>query len=127
MLHVADVRRSLAFDRERLGFTLLSPEPLVESDVVGLHRELAGRGVNVGSLCVTAYRMKEFSCLDPDGHMLTFGLETDAPPTPDEDEGRAPGGRTTTRRRSPGASPSRARASSRAPRAAPTRGARPGS
>jgi hypothetical protein len=28
--------------------------------------------------------MKEFSLLDPDGHMLTFGQDTDEPPTPDE-------------------------------------------
>jgi hypothetical protein len=30
--------------------------------------------------------MKEFSCLDADGHMLTFRQETDEPPTPDEDQ-----------------------------------------
>jgi hypothetical protein len=28
--------------------------------------------------------MKEFSLLDPDGHMLTFGQDTDEPPTPHE-------------------------------------------
>ena len=67
MLHVSDVRRSM-------------------DDVVGLHRDLAGRGVDVGPLCVTVYHMKEFSCLDPDGHMLTFGQETDEPPTPDDEE-----------------------------------------
>jgi catechol 2,3-dioxygenase-like lactoylglutathione lyase family enzyme len=91
MLHVADIRRSLAFYRGRLGFTMLSAEELVESfgwahiqrdgvalmlaggraggpirrpgdrdgrwpvmfyfypdDVVILHRELAGHGVDVG-------------------------------------------------------------------------------
>jgi hypothetical protein len=41
----------------------------------------------VGDLCVTFYQMKEFSCLDPDGHMLTFGQHTDEPPTPDEHAG----------------------------------------
>jgi uncharacterized glyoxalase superfamily protein PhnB len=55
-------------------------------DVVTLHRTLKERGVEVGNLCVTFYRMKEFSCLDPDGHMLTFGQDTAEPPTPEEDE-----------------------------------------
>jgi catechol 2,3-dioxygenase-like lactoylglutathione lyase family enzyme len=129
MLHVTDIRRSLGFYRDQLGFQLLSPEPLLDSfgwchircdgvelmltnglaggpirrpgdrderwpvmfyfypdDVVGLHRELTVRGVDVGGLCVTVYQMKEFSILDPDGHMLTFGQGTDEPPTPDEDE-----------------------------------------
>ena len=55
-------------------------------DVESLHLALGSRGVEVGELCVTFYRMKEFSCLDPDGHMLTFGQETDEPPTPGPDE-----------------------------------------
>ena len=55
-------------------------------DVESLHRALGSRGVEVGTLCVTFYRMKEFSLLDPDGHMLTFGQNTDEPPTPEEDE-----------------------------------------
>ena len=123
MLHVVDVERSLAFYRDRLDFTLLSPEAAVKEwgwahirrdgvslmlaggltggpirekgdtgsdwpvmfyfypdDVVALHGVLKARGVEVGDLCVTFYRMKEFSCLDPDGHMLTFGQETDEPP-----------------------------------------------
>jgi uncharacterized glyoxalase superfamily protein PhnB len=127
MLHVADVDRSLAFYRDNLGFTLVSPESALRDfgwahirrdgvdlmlasglegsplrqpgatsadwpvmfyfypdDVESLHRALASRGVEVGKLCVTFYRMKEFSCLDPDGHMLTFGQETDEPPTSDE-------------------------------------------
>jgi uncharacterized glyoxalase superfamily protein PhnB len=82
MLHVADIERSLAFYRERLGFT-----PVMffyPDDVVALHRELTQRGVEVGELSVTFYRMKEFSFLDPDGHMLTFGQGTDEPPTPEE-------------------------------------------
>ena len=54
-------------------------------DVESLHRALGSRGVDVGKLCVTVYRMKEFSCLDPDGHLLTFGQDTNEPPTPDED------------------------------------------
>jgi catechol 2,3-dioxygenase-like lactoylglutathione lyase family enzyme len=53
-------------------------------DVVALQRTLSDRGLAVGSLCVTAYHMKEFACLDPDGHLLTFGQPTDEPPTPDE-------------------------------------------
>src|SRR4030095_14733674 len=41
-------------------------------DVESLHLALGSRGVEVGKLSVTFYRMKEFSCLDPDGPMLTF-------------------------------------------------------
>jgi uncharacterized glyoxalase superfamily protein PhnB len=127
MLHVSDSERSLAFYREALGFSLASPESVVEEwrwahirsggvelmlaegleggpirepgatgedwpaiyyfypdDVVGLHAGLRARGVAVGDLCVTFYRMKEFSCLDPDGHMLSFGQETDEPATQGE-------------------------------------------
>src|SRR4029450_3244624 len=111
MLHVADVERSLAFYRDHLGFSVVSPEggagglaggpirrpgdpgagwPVMfyfyPDDVESLHLALGSRGVEVGELCVTFYRMKEFSCLDPDGHMLTFGQETDEPPTPEPDE-----------------------------------------
>lgn len=100
MLHVADVERSRVFYRDHLGFTLVSPEsarpgattadwPVMfyfyPDDVESLHRALGSRGVDVGGLCVTFYRMKEFSVLDPDGHMLTFGQETDEPPTPGHD------------------------------------------
>jgi hypothetical protein len=41
MLHVSDIRRSLGF---------------YPDDVVGLHRDLASHGVNVGSLRVTPTR-----------------------------------------------------------------------
>jgi len=54
-------------------------------DIESLHRALGSRGVDVGTLRVTVYRMKEFSCLDPDGHLLTFGQDTNEPPTPDGD------------------------------------------
>ena len=54
-------------------------------DVESLHRALGSRGVDVGRLRVTVYRMKEFSRLDPDGHLLTFGQDTNEPPTPDGD------------------------------------------
>lgn len=54
-------------------------------DVVALHGTMRARGIEVGELCVTFYRMKEFSCLDPDGHMLTFGQDTDEPPTPEDE------------------------------------------
>jgi uncharacterized glyoxalase superfamily protein PhnB len=50
-------------------------------DVVGLHAALRAKDIAVGDLCVTFYRMKESSCLDPDGHMLSFGQETDEPAT----------------------------------------------
>jgi uncharacterized glyoxalase superfamily protein PhnB len=54
-------------------------------DVAALHGALRAKGLAVGDLSVTFYQMKEFSCLDPDGHMLTFGQGTDEPPTPDDD------------------------------------------
>jgi catechol 2,3-dioxygenase-like lactoylglutathione lyase family enzyme len=54
-------------------------------DIESLHRALGSHGVDVGTLRVTVYRMKEFSCLDPDGHLLTFGQDTNEPPTPDGD------------------------------------------
>ncbi len=53
-------------------------------DVVALHGALGRKGIAVGDLCVTFYQMKESSCLDPDGHMLTFGQPTEEPPTPGE-------------------------------------------
>jgi len=53
-------------------------------DVVAFHGALLEKGLPVGKLYVTFYRMKEFALLDPDGHMLTFGQDTDEPPTPDE-------------------------------------------
>lgn len=127
MLHVSDIGRSLGFYRDRLDFTLVSPESAVREwrwahlrcggvdlmlaggleggpirlpgsksedwpamyyfypdDVVAFHGALREKGVAVGDLCVTFYRMKEFYCLDPDGHMLTFGQDTDEPPTPGE-------------------------------------------
>ena len=50
-------------------------------DVVALHAELKGKGLEVTDLRVTVYRMKEFELRDPDDYWLWFGQETDEPPT----------------------------------------------
>lgn len=50
-------------------------------DVVALHAEVTEAGLAPDDLCVTFYGMKEFSLMDPDGHRLSFGQDTDEPPT----------------------------------------------
>ena len=50
-------------------------------DVVALHEKLSREGYPITNLTVTFYRMKEFSLKDPDGHYLSFGQESDEPPT----------------------------------------------
>jgi catechol 2,3-dioxygenase-like lactoylglutathione lyase family enzyme len=52
-------------------------------DVVGHHKHLQQLGYEPGDLYVTFYQMKEFSLRDPDGHLLTFGQDTNDPPTPE--------------------------------------------
>ena len=41
------------------------------------------KGHEVSDLAVRFYGMKEFELLDPDGHVLVFGQETDEPVTPE--------------------------------------------
>ena len=53
-------------------------------DVVALHESLRTQGCEVSDLAVRFYGMKEFEMVDPDGHMLTFGQETDDPVTPED-------------------------------------------
>lgn len=55
-------------------------------DVPALHEKLSRAGHAVTELIVTFYGMKEFSLKDPDGHFLSFGQDTDEPPTPCDEE-----------------------------------------
>ena len=46
-------------------------------DVVALRDSIVGKGHAVSDLRVSFYGMKEFDMLDPSGHILWFGQETD--------------------------------------------------
>ena len=52
-------------------------------DVVGLHDHIEDAGYPVSDYAVRFYRMKEIEVVDPDGHVLIFGQDTDEPPTPE--------------------------------------------
>jgi uncharacterized glyoxalase superfamily protein PhnB len=52
-------------------------------DVVALRQSIVAKGYPCGELVVRIYRMKEFEVVDPSGHVLWFGQETDEPPTPE--------------------------------------------
>ncbi len=54
------------------------------ADVVALRESIVERGYPCGELVVRFYGMKEFEVVDPSGHVLWFGQETDDPPTPEE-------------------------------------------
>ena len=47
------------------------------ADVVALRESVLAKGCNASELRVTFYGMKEFDMLDPSGHVLWFGQETD--------------------------------------------------
>jgi uncharacterized glyoxalase superfamily protein PhnB len=53
-------------------------------DVVALRNSMIDLGHSVSDLRVSFYGMKEFDMLDPSGHVLWFGEETDESPTPKE-------------------------------------------
>jgi uncharacterized glyoxalase superfamily protein PhnB len=55
-------------------------------DVVALRDSIAAKGYDVGALRVTFYGMKEFDMLDPSGHYLLFGQDTDEEMTPTKDK-----------------------------------------
>ncbi len=55
-------------------------------DVEALYRHLQGLGLKVTPLEVTFYGMKEFSIRDPDGHLLSFGEESDQQPEQPEQD-----------------------------------------
>ena len=44
-------------------------------DVARLYAQVIARGYQPTPLQVTIYRMREFSLVDPDGHMLSFGQD----------------------------------------------------
>lgn len=52
-------------------------------DVTGLHAEVCAAGYKPTDLVHRFYGMKEFELLDPSGHVLVFGEETDEPMTPE--------------------------------------------
>jgi len=51
------------------------------ADVEALRDSVVTKGYPVSDLRVAFYGMKEFDLVDPDGHVLWFGQETDDPPT----------------------------------------------
>jgi uncharacterized glyoxalase superfamily protein PhnB len=124
ILMCVDVRKSVAFYRDVLGFEvtdrmddvgrsgfasvrnggvrlmLASPTYVPEApkvdgrltsahyyfypeDVVALWESIREKGHETSDLAVRFYGMKEFELLDPDGHVLVFGQETDEPVTPE--------------------------------------------
>ena len=52
-------------------------------DVEALHASVKAKGCAATDLAVRFYGMKEFEVVDPDGHVLVFGGETDEPVTPE--------------------------------------------
>lgn len=52
-------------------------------NVVALHAAVKEKGYAVTDLKVRFYGLKEFEMLDPDGHLLLFGQDTDEPMTPE--------------------------------------------
>ncbi len=52
-------------------------------DVAALRDSIIAKNEEVSELQVRFYGMKEFEMLDPDGHMLLFGQDTDEAPTPE--------------------------------------------
>lgn len=50
-------------------------------DVVELHQAVRDAGYEASDLVVRFYGMKEFELIDPSGHMLVFGQESDDEPT----------------------------------------------
>jgi uncharacterized glyoxalase superfamily protein PhnB len=50
-------------------------------DVEALRDSVVAKGYAVSDLRVAFYEMKEFDLVDPDGHVLWSGQETDDPPT----------------------------------------------
>jgi hypothetical protein len=55
-------------------------------DVESLDASVRAAGCETSELVVRFYGMKEFEMLDPSGHVLVFGQETDEAPTPTSEE-----------------------------------------
>jgi uncharacterized glyoxalase superfamily protein PhnB len=58
---------------------------LYARDVAGLRESVIARGYPAGDLRVTSYGMKEFELIDPSGHWLLIGEETDEACTVNEE------------------------------------------
>ena len=55
-------------------------------DVVSLYAHVLAEGFEPTALAVTHYGMREFSLIDPDGHVLSFGQDAEtAPPAANAD------------------------------------------
>lgn len=52
-------------------------------DIEALHQSVRNQGYAATDLVVRFYGMKEFEMVDPSGHMLVFGQDTDEEPTPE--------------------------------------------
>lgn len=101
-----DQEETLLFYRDKLGFTLQRRDPdylilrrdgielhfwscddrqiaentscyLRVADVDALHREFAGRGLDLPPPSVRMWGMKEFYIIDPHGNLLRFGQPVD--------------------------------------------------
>ena len=52
-------------------------------DVEALRSHLVEKNYPVSDFAVRFYQMKEIEIVDPEGHVLIFGQDTDEPPTPE--------------------------------------------
>lgn len=52
-------------------------------DVVQLRNHIDEKGYPVSDFAVRFYQMKEIELIDPEGHVLIFGQDTNEPPTPE--------------------------------------------
>ena len=52
-------------------------------DVEGLRNHIVSKNYPVSDFAVRFYQMKEIELIDPEGHVLIFGQDTDEPPTPE--------------------------------------------
>ena len=52
-------------------------------NVAELRASIRAKGVTASEISTRFYGMKEFEVVDPEGHVLVFGEDTDEPPTPE--------------------------------------------
>ena len=52
-------------------------------DVESIHARLIEANLSPSDFAVRFYQMKEIEVIDPEGHILIFGQETNEPPTPE--------------------------------------------
>ena len=87
----------VSLERDKVGLMLASPTYLPRTpriqgrhaqaihyifcaDIAALHADVLRMGAKPSALRITFYQMKEFDLIDPEGHCLCFGEETDEPP-----------------------------------------------